>query len=137
LSKKPGKVGPTPDTSYTFVARAPEAEWLRVDALSALSVRAATHGDLLQPNCVLVAPGGGFRELVYNAEGKQTAEFLNRLGVAAFVLKYRLGPRYHHPIELGVSGGCHARDALRSWPIRGYSDVQSGWTHRAERIAAA
>ena len=23
------------------------------------------------------------------------------MGVAAFVLKYRLGPRYHHPIELG------------------------------------
>jgi acetyl esterase/lipase len=26
---------------------------------------------------------------------------LNALGVATFVLKYRLGPRYHHPIELG------------------------------------
>src|SRR5258708_19132562 len=23
------------------------------------------------------------------------------MGIAAFVLKYRLGPRYHHPIELG------------------------------------
>jgi len=39
---------------------------------------------------VVVAPGGGYRELVFNAEGKQTAEFLNKLGVAAFVLKYRL-----------------------------------------------
>jgi len=39
---------------------------------------------------VVVAPGGGYRELVFNAEGKQTAEFLNTLGVAAFVLKYRL-----------------------------------------------
>lgn len=39
---------------------------------------------------VVVAPGGGFRELVYNAEGKQAAEFLNSLGIAAFVLKYRL-----------------------------------------------
>jgi acetyl esterase/lipase len=39
---------------------------------------------------VLIAPGGGFRELVFNAEGKQAAEFLNSIGVAAFALKYRL-----------------------------------------------
>jgi acetyl esterase/lipase len=29
------------------------------------------------------------------------ANYLNAAGVAAFVLKYRLGPRYHHPIEMG------------------------------------
>jgi acetyl esterase/lipase len=34
-------------------------------------------------------------------EGSQIATWLNSLGVTAFVLKYRLGPRYHHPIELG------------------------------------
>jgi len=39
---------------------------------------------------VVIAPGGGFRELVFNAEGKQAAEFLNSIGVAAFALKYRL-----------------------------------------------
>ena len=39
---------------------------------------------------VIVAPGGGFHELVYDAEGKQAAEFFNSIGVAAFVLKYRL-----------------------------------------------
>jgi acetyl esterase/lipase len=39
---------------------------------------------------VVVAPGGGYRELVFNPEGKEAAEYLNRLGVAAFVLKYRL-----------------------------------------------
>lgn len=39
---------------------------------------------------VVVAPGGGFRELVFNAEGKQAAEFLNSIGVTVFVLKYRL-----------------------------------------------
>jgi acetyl esterase/lipase len=39
---------------------------------------------------VVIAPGGGFRELVFNAEGKQAAEYLNSLGVAAFALKYRL-----------------------------------------------
>src|SRR5215831_6032932 len=34
-------------------------------------------------------------------EGSQIAQFLNSIGVSAFVLKYRLGPKYHHPIELG------------------------------------
>ena len=39
---------------------------------------------------VVVAPGGGFRELVFNAEGKQPGGYLSQLGVAAFALKYRL-----------------------------------------------
>jgi acetyl esterase/lipase len=30
----------------------------------------------------------------------QIARWLNSIGVAAFVLKYRLGPRYHHPAPL-------------------------------------
>jgi acetyl esterase/lipase len=50
---------------------------------------------------VIVCPGGGYVSLAQNHEGRQVAAFLNSLGIAAFVLRYRLGPRYHHPIELG------------------------------------
>jgi acetyl esterase/lipase len=50
---------------------------------------------------VIVAPGGGYRGLAMNHEGRQVANWLNAVGITAFVLKYRLGPRYHHPIELG------------------------------------
>jgi acetyl esterase/lipase len=50
---------------------------------------------------VVVAPGGGYRALSMNKEGRIPATYLNSLGVAAFVLKYRLGPKYRHPIELG------------------------------------
>lgn len=39
---------------------------------------------------VVICPGGGFRELVYNAEGVDPAKYFNDLGVAAFVVKYRL-----------------------------------------------
>ena len=39
--------------------------------------------------------------LAMNHEGRQVANWLNAMGISAFVLKYRLGPRYHHPIELG------------------------------------
>jgi len=50
---------------------------------------------------VIVCPGGGYSGLAMNHEGRQVANWFNALGVTAFVLKYRLGPRYHHPIELG------------------------------------
>jgi acetyl esterase/lipase len=50
---------------------------------------------------VVVAPGGGYQHLSMQKEGSDIAAWLNARGVAAFVLKYRLGPKYHHPIELG------------------------------------
>ena len=50
---------------------------------------------------IVVCPGGGYVHLALDHEGAQVARWLNSIGVAAFVLQYRLGPRYHHPIELG------------------------------------
>lgn len=49
---------------------------------------------------VIVCPGGGHRELVFNAEGKEAAEFLNSIGVTAFVLKYRLANEEKSPYTL-------------------------------------
>ncbi|MDQ6699049.1 MAG: alpha/beta hydrolase [Acidobacteriota bacterium] len=49
---------------------------------------------------VVICPGGGYGGLSMDKEGKQVALWMNSIGVAAFVLQYRLGPRYHHPIEL-------------------------------------
>ncbi len=48
---------------------------------------------------VIVCPGGGYTHLA-DHEGRPVAEWLNSIGIAAFVLKYRLGPRYHHPAPL-------------------------------------
>ena len=50
---------------------------------------------------VVVAPGGGYTHLATEKEGYAYARWLNQHGVAAFVLRYRLGPQYHHPIEIG------------------------------------
>jgi acetyl esterase/lipase len=50
---------------------------------------------------VIVAPGGGYGNLAIEHEGRQEAYWFNAMGITAFVLKYRLGPRYRHPIELG------------------------------------
>ena len=50
---------------------------------------------------VVVAPGGGYLHLAMEKEGFAIARWLNQQGIAAFVLRYRLGPQYHHPTELG------------------------------------
>jgi acetyl esterase/lipase len=60
---------------------------------------------------VIICPGGGHRELVFNAEGAEAARYLNSLGVAAFALKYRLGREKDSPYKIDV----HAReDGLRA-----------------------
>jgi acetyl esterase/lipase len=49
---------------------------------------------------VIVCPGGGYQHLAIDKEGTDPARWFNSLGISAFVLKYRLGPKYHHPNEL-------------------------------------
>src|SRR5215813_11925573 len=44
---------------------------------------------------MIVAPGGSNIMLMYGAEGIDIAEKLNDWGVTAFVLTYRLSPRYN------------------------------------------
>lgn len=48
----------------------------------------------------VVCPGGGYQHLAIEKEGTATAQWLNSIGIDAFVLKYRLGPKYHHPVEM-------------------------------------
>ena len=50
---------------------------------------------------VVICPGGGYGFLATEHEGKEVAEWLNSIGVAGVVLKYRLAPKYHHPTILG------------------------------------
>jgi len=73
---------------------------------------------------VIIAPGGSYARLSMNNEGRAPANYLNALGIAAFVLRYRLGPQYHHPIELG--------DAQRA--IRTVRARASEWHIAADRI---
>ena len=48
-------------------------------------------------SAVIVMPGGGYTHLAIEKEGGAEARWLNEHGVTAFVLEYRLGPRYHFP----------------------------------------
>ena len=63
-----------------------------------LTVHRAARG--ASGTAVVIAPGGGYGNLALDHEGRQVAAFFNAMGVSAFVLKYRLGPRYRHPVPL-------------------------------------
>lgn len=49
---------------------------------------------------VLILPGGGYQMLTVPGEGPAPARFFLAHNVAAFVLRYRHGPRYHYPTTL-------------------------------------
>jgi acetyl esterase/lipase len=62
---------------------------------------------LYQPNrsqatgtLVVICPGGGYQNLAMDHEGHQVARWFTSRGVAAAIVKYRLGPRYRHPAPL-------------------------------------
>ncbi len=70
-----------------------------------------------EPNgaAVIVNPGGGYSVLTGDHEGLQVARFLNRHGIAAFVLRYRLMPGYQPSVSLQ-----DAQRAVRC--VRHYAD---------------
>ncbi len=71
---------------------------------------------------VVVCPGGGYRGRAAH-EGAPVARWLNSLGIAAFVLDYRVAPN-RHPIPLA--------DAQRA--IRTVRHNASAWRIRPDRI---
>jgi len=73
---------------------------------------------------IVVCPGGGYGHLSLEYEGREVAVWLNSVGVTAFVLKYRLGPRYHHPSML--------QDAARA--IRTVRARAAEWGLDPERV---
>lgn len=73
---------------------------------------------------VVVFPGGGYQHLAMEKEGYKVARWLNELGVAAFVVKYRLGERYNHPSQVN--------DAHQA--IRMVRDNASEWGVEKDRL---
>lgn len=49
---------------------------------------------------MIICPGGGYRILASTHEGLNVAHALNQFGIKAFVLRYRLGPKYHSTTSL-------------------------------------
>src|SRR5262245_24230974 len=67
-----------------------------------------------KPNgtAVVICPGGGYGFLAMDHEGKQVAEFFTKLGVTAFVLKYRIVTK-DRPGPLGEAPLSDAQRAIR------------------------
>jgi acetyl esterase/lipase len=61
---------------------------------------------------VVICPGGGYWILAYDLEGTDIAKYLNSIGVAAIVLKYRL-PTYGNTIEPHKAPLMDAQRAMR------------------------
>jgi endo-1,4-beta-xylanase len=65
---------------------------------------------------IVIAPGGAYRHLAIDKEGHDIAKWLNTVGVAAFVLKYRL-PRtegHNYSIETALVDAKRAMRLVRS-----------------------
>jgi acetyl esterase/lipase len=88
-----------PQTLRLWEGAAPGAQGTEDADIPTIQVFRA--GGQASGTAVVIAPGGAYRILSMNSEGRQEAAWFNALGVTAFVLKYRLGPKYRHPIELG------------------------------------
>lgn len=70
---------------------------------------------------IVICPGGGYGGLAMDHEGRQVAEWLNGVGVAAFVLKYRhQGTGFGHPAPMqDVQRAIQTvRSRAREWNIR-------------------
>jgi len=93
------RTGPEPRPEPLWPAGAPHAQGAAEADQPAVSLY-LPPGRKVQ-TAVVVCPGGGYRGLAMDHEGDQIARWLNSLGVTAFVLRYRLGPKYRHPVELG------------------------------------
>jgi len=67
----------------------------------------------LKRAAVIVLPGGGYHYLA-NHESVPPAEWLQENGFAAFVLRYRLGPEYSHPVQVTTTSKIIAHGCSKS-----------------------
>lgn len=78
--------------------------------------------DKANGTAVVICPGGGFHILAMDLEGTEVAEWLNSIGVAAIVLKYRvptaaLEPRWLTPMIDGQRALSVTRSQAAKWGI--------------------
>jgi acetyl esterase/lipase len=90
--------GPTRDPVLLWPDGAPRAMGKEPADIPSVTVYPAPGSKGPAPT-IVVCPGGGYGGLAAH-EAEPIAKWLNTLGITGVVLKYRLGPRYHHPVEL-------------------------------------
>jgi acetyl esterase/lipase len=69
--------------------------------------------DIANGTAVVICPGGGHRLLVFKSEGIDPAKYLNKLGIVAIILKYRLAREPNSPYSLDKQPREDAYRAMR------------------------
>ena len=71
-------------------------------------------------SAVVVLPGGSYKNLVMEKEGAAEARWLNAHGMSAYVLQYRLTPRYRYPSPMldGERAVRFVRSHAAAWKLR-------------------
>jgi dienelactone hydrolase len=99
--------------------KAPGSEkWTHQESSTSSSAGIVTIRDVVDPSmtaylpdpatskriAVIVCPGGAFRALSWESEGVAVARWLNKNGIAAFILKYRLLKTGRGPMSFSMPG---------------------------------
>jgi len=71
---------------------------------------------------VVVFPGGGYHILAFDLEGTEVCEWLNSLGISAFLVKYRVPPlpgvpRYRAPLQDAQRALGYVRYHTKEWQV--------------------
>ncbi len=99
LSAALAQQAPTRKVELLWPGGAPGASGREDADKPSLTVYSAPEKSAVQ-TAVIVFPGGGYGFLAKDHEGDQIARWLNSLGIQAFVLQYRIAPRYHYPAPI-------------------------------------
>ncbi len=99
MPESPSSAPPVPETVLLWPHGAPNAAGDTPEDHPNLTVylppSARANG-----GAVVLCPGGGYGFLAVDHEGVQVAQWFNARGIATFLLRYRIGPRYRHPAPL-------------------------------------
>ena len=99
MKAKIDEAGIRPEAMSLWSDAAPMSEGSDMIDQPILTVHRPDPENCLGVACI-VAPGGGYRILASDHEGLQVAKWLNRRGITAFVLRYRIAPKYHSSVSL-------------------------------------
>lgn len=121
----PGSEGATLTEVFEERSKDPKVKDRSVSGVSKPSVFAYLANE---PNgtVAVIAPGGAYSHLAWDKEGVDIAQWLNSIGVSAFVLKYRL------PAEFPGKGYVALADAQRAVRTLRHAAPDCGWN--PERI---
>ncbi len=101
----PGDYGAVGPERVRAPAEAPtkDAKWITAVSKPTVTILAPAK-EKNTGTAILICPGGGYWNLAWDLEGEEVAAWLNRAGVTAAVLKYRVPRRSSQPERLPAPG---------------------------------